>query len=109
VEKLIAAAASGGGDPISIILQYGVLGAFAVLLVLYAKSSIKREQDRTERAEQQIIELNAFVRNELLPKQVEATLLHQQVAEVLGEAVELIAEIKIIERRERRSRATDDA
>lgn len=96
------AAAAQPSDPLSAILQYGVLGAFAVLLILYAKSSIKREQDRTERAEQQVKELNEFVRNELLPKQVEATLLHQQVAEVLGEAVELIAEIKILDRNERR-------
>lgn len=94
--------AADGGDPVGMLAQYGVLGVFAILLILYAKSSIAREQDRTERAEQQVRELNEFVRNELLPKQVEATLLHQQVAEVLGEAVELIAEIKIIERNERR-------
>ena len=97
-----ATLAADSGDPVGMLLQYGVLGIFAVLLILYAKSSIAREQDRSERAENQVKELNEFVRNELLPKQVEATLLHQQVAEVLGEAVELIAEIKIIERNERR-------
>jgi hypothetical protein len=99
---MIAAAAADGGDPLTVLLQYGVLGVFAVLLIIYAKSSITREQQRTERAEQQVQELNEFIRTELLPKQVEATLLHQQVAEVLGEAVELIAEIKIIDRNERR-------
>lgn len=99
---LLRLAADTTGDPIGMLLQYGVLGIFAALLIVYAKGSISREQERTERAEQQVKELNEFVRNELLPKQVEATLLHQQVAEVLGEAVELIAEIKIIERNERR-------
>lgn len=94
--------AAESADPIGILLQYGVLGVFAVLLILYAKGSIAREQQRTERAEQQVKELNEFIRKELLPKQIEGNLLSQQVAEVLGQAVELIADIKAIERSERR-------
>lgn len=97
-----AAQVADGGDPMAVLLQYGVLGVFAVLLIIYAKSSITREQERTERAEQQVKELNEFIRTELLPRQVEATLVGQQVAEVLGEAVEIIAEIKFIDRNERR-------
>lgn len=91
------------GDPLTLLLQYGVLGIFAVLLIAYAKSSIKRERDAADEAKQQVRELNDFIRNELLPKQVEATILHKQVAEVLGDAVDLIAEIKIIDRNERRN------
>lgn len=94
--------AADAADPLGMLAQYGVLGIFATLLILYAKNSVSRERDRTERAEQQVQELNLFIRNELLPKQVEQTLLHQQVAEVLGEAVEIIAEIKLTERNERR-------
>jgi hypothetical protein len=95
-------AAEAGGDPLGVLLQYGPLGAFAILLILYTKSSITREQQRTERCEQQVKELNDYIRSELLPKQVQATLLHQQVAEVLAEAVEIIAGVKMIERNERR-------
>ena len=95
-------AAEQASDPMSIFLQYGVLGAFAVLLIIYTKSSIKRELDRADRAEAQVKELNDFIRNELLPKQVEATILHKQVAEVLAEAVQLISDIKFLDRNERR-------
>lgn len=98
----IFAADSAPGDPVSLLLQYGVLGIFAALLLAYARSSIKREQDRADRAEAQVRELNDFIRNELLPKQVEATLLHKQVADVLAEAVQLISEIKFLDRNERR-------
>lgn len=89
-------------DPLALLLQYGVLGIFAVLLIIYTKGSIQRERDRADRAEAQVKELNDFIRGELLPKQVEATILHKQVADVLGEAVTLISEIKYLDRNERR-------
>jgi hypothetical protein len=95
----LAAAAT---DPLAILSGYGALGAFAILLVIYAQSTIKRDRERTERAEQQVTDLNAFIRTELLPRQVASTLLHQQVAETLAEAIEIIAEVKAIERNERR-------
>ncbi len=82
------------GDPVTLLLQYGVLGVFAVLLILYTRSSIKRELEKADRAEAQVRELNDFIRGELLPKQVEATMLHKQVADVLEEAVQLITEMK---------------
>lgn len=99
MEVLTAEAAA---DPTSLLLAYGPLGIFAALLIWYAKTSIAREQLRTERAEQQVKELNEFIRKELLPKQIEGNLLSQQVAEVLGQAVEIIAEMKYVERSERR-------
>jgi len=94
--------AADAADPVQMLLQYGVLGIMAALLLVYARSSIKRENDRADRAEQQVRELNDFIRGELLPKQIEATLLYKQVADVLGEAVTLISDIKAIERNERR-------
>lgn len=97
-----AAAESSASDPLTLLLQYGVLGIFAVLLVMYAKTSIKRERDTADRAEAQVKELNDFIRNQLLPTQVEATILHKQVTEVLGDAVDIIAEIKALDRNERR-------
>lgn len=82
-------------DPLALLLQYGVLGIFAVLLILYTRGSITRERESKDRSDEQVRELNDFIRNELLPKQVEATLLHKQVAEVLEEAIQLITEMKI--------------
>jgi hypothetical protein len=91
----LAAAAATSGDPLQLLLQYGVLGIFAVLLILYTRGSITREREKGDRAEAQVKELNDFIRNELLPKQIEAATLHKQVAEVLEEAIQLITEMKI--------------
>ena len=82
-------------DPLQLLLQYGVLGIFAVLLIVYTRGSIAREREKSDQAAQQVNELNVFIRDELLPKQVEAALLHKQVAEVLEEAIQLITEMKI--------------
>ena len=94
--------AAEAADPINILLQYGALGVMAAFLLVYTKGSIQRERERADRAEAQIKELNEFIRGELLPKQIEATLVYKQVAEVLGEAVSVISEVKILDRNERR-------
>lgn len=91
----LAVAASTPSDPLTLLLQYGVLGIFAVLLIMYTRGSINREREKGDRAEATVKELNDFIRNELLPKQVETTILHKQVAEVLEEAIQLITEMKI--------------
>lgn len=92
---LAADAPTGSGDPITLLLQYGVLGIFAVLLIMYARGTIARDRDKTDRAEAHVKELNEFIRNELLPKQIEAMLLHKQVTEVLHQAIELLTEVRI--------------
>lgn len=90
-----AAAAATSGDPLQLLLQYGVLGIFAVLMILYTRGSITREREKGDKAEAQVEKLNDFIRNELLPKQAEANMLHKQTAEVLEEAIQLITEMKI--------------
>lgn len=82
-------------DPVSLLLQYGVLGVFAVLMIIFTRGAIAREREKGDQASAQVDELNNFIRQELLPKQVEAALLHKQVAEVLEEAIQLITEMKI--------------
>lgn len=81
-------------DPASLLLVYGPLGLIAGLLMMYARSTVRREHEKADAAEQQVKELNDFIRNELLPKQVEATILHKQVADVLGDAVRVISDLK---------------
>ncbi len=92
---LAAEETASSGDPLTVLLQYGVLGVFAVLLIVYTRGSISREREKSDQAAAKVDELNGFIRDELLPKQVEAALLHKQVAEVLEEAIQLITEIKI--------------
>lgn len=95
MQPWILAATTEPSDPLALLLQYGVLGIFAVLMILYTRGSINREREKGDKAEAQVKELNDFIRSELLPKQVEATLHYKQVAEVLEEAVQLITEMKI--------------
>ncbi len=84
-------------DPLQLLLQYGVLGIFAVLLIIYTRGSIAREREKYDQAQKQVEELNSFIRTELLPKQVETAMLHRQVAEALEQAVQIIQEMKIRE------------
>lgn len=98
----ILAAETSPNDPVALLLQYGILGLFAALLLIYTRGSIARDREKTDKAEAQVKELNDFIRSELLPKQVEATILHKQVAEVLAEAVQLISDMKSQDRNERR-------
>lgn len=98
MQLLLNLAASGSGaavDPFSVFIQYGALGAVVVLLAIYSRGSVTRERARSDKAEQLVKELNEFIRSEMLPRQVEATLLHKQVAEVLEEAIKVISEVKI--------------
>lgn len=90
-----AAGSATPTDPLQMLLQYGVLGIFAALMIIYTRGSITREREKSDQSAAQVEKLNDFIRNELLPKQVEATLLHKQVAEVLEEAIQLITEMKI--------------
>jgi hypothetical protein len=98
MQHILGGAAAAGidtSDPASIFLQYGVLGVVVFLLIIYTRGSVTRERERSDKAEAQVKELNDFIRDELLPNQVEGTLLHKQVAEVLEEAIQLITEMKV--------------
>ena len=92
---MVLAAAAEASDPLTLLLQYGVLGIFAVLLILYARSSLARERERSDQAAAQAQELNTYIREELLKNLGDATRLHTQVAEVLEEAIQLLTEVKI--------------
>lgn len=102
----LAAATSPPTDPLGALLQYGVLGVVVVLLILYTRGSVarereksdqavQRERDRADQASAQVDKLNEYIRSEMLPKQVESSILHKQVAEALEEALRVITEIKI--------------
>ncbi len=94
---LVQAAPATSTDPLQLLLQYGVLGIFAVLMIIYTRGSIARERDKSDQSQAQVDKLNEFIRVELLPKQVETAMLHRQVAEALEQAVNVIQEMKIRE------------
>jgi hypothetical protein len=92
---LWAASGTDTSDPVLALVQYGALGIIVILLVIYTRGSLTRERTRTDKAEQQVDKLNEYIRDALLPKMGEATLLYKQVSEVLEEAIQLITEMKV--------------
>jgi membrane protein implicated in regulation of membrane protease activity len=58
-------AAASPSDPTGIFLQYGVVGAIAVVLALFAWRAYKRESDRGDRLEQQLQATNEHVSDRL--------------------------------------------
>lgn len=47
-----------GSNPAVVLLQYGAIGAFVVVLGTFAYSAIKRERDRADRLERELAEAN---------------------------------------------------
>ncbi len=75
----LAAAADGvSGGFAQVFLQYGALGAFAVVAIIFFNRAYKRESERADKAEQALAELNRDMRDKVLPVLIAAT---QAVAE----------------------------
>jgi hypothetical protein len=49
------------------LLQYGAIGAILVVLLAFSYTAIKRERERADRAEADLRELNAVVREKVMP------------------------------------------
>lgn len=67
------AAADSSGVDLSILTQYGILGIFALLLILFAKTSYKRETDRSDRLEAEVLRLNNLIQEKAIPALASAT------------------------------------
>jgi len=79
---LVIAAAEAGSD-LAALTQYGVLGAFAILLVLFARTAYKRETDRSDRLESENTRLNQSIQEKVIPALVEATTALEQAAQLI--------------------------
>lgn len=60
------------GEIISVFLQYGVLGAFALFGLWFFRMVYKRETERADRAEAALSDLNRDVREKVIPVLTEA-------------------------------------
>lgn len=58
---------------LSALTQYGVLGVFALLLILFARTSYKRETDRSDRLEAEVLRLNTLIQEKAIPALSSAT------------------------------------
>lgn len=55
------------------LLQYGILGVFAVLLILFAQTLLKREQQRGDASAAEVIRLNTIMQEKTIPALIAAT------------------------------------
>ena len=61
-------------DPIlKPLLQYGVLGIFSILLILFARQAVKREQMRADALEAENKRLNTVMQEKIIPALTLAT------------------------------------
>ena len=77
------AAESGGIGDLGVLAQYGVLGVFAILLILFAKISYKRETERSDRLEAEVVRLNNLIIERVIPALSSATGVVQDATELL--------------------------
>lgn len=98
MRTLLAAATSDSSSfDISVLAQYGVLGVFAILLVVFANSTYRRETTRADRLEAEVLRLNALIQEKHIPA-LEAA------AHALKEATEVMRDLQ-----RDRERAREDA
>lgn len=60
-------------DPTTGLLQYGVLGIFAVILLVLSKTLIRREQERADRLDAEVNRLNSLIQDKTIPALISAT------------------------------------
>lgn len=77
-------AASSGSSDLSVLGQYGVLGVFAAMLVVFARVSYKRETDRADRLEQDNKRLNETIQDRVIPALLSATRAVEESGELLN-------------------------
>lgn len=98
------AADSGGAGDMGVLAQYGVLGIFAILLILFAKTSYKRETDRADRLEQEVLRLNNLIIERVIPALTSATNAVEDATELLR-SVQREREINALNERDARTAA----
>jgi hypothetical protein len=60
------ALAAGEEVNVGTLAQYGVLGIFAAILVVFAKTAYRRETDRADRLETEVQRLNALIQDRVI-------------------------------------------
>ncbi len=82
----MAAADPGTGVDLAVLTQYGVLGIFAILLIIFARTAYKRETDRADRLEAEVTRLNTLIAEQAIPGLTLAT-------QALDESTQLIKDL----------------
>lgn len=80
---LLFAADAGQAPGADVFVQYGALGAIALILLWFAKSAIDRERDRADRMEEEVRRLNQLTQDKTVPALEAATRAVAETAELL--------------------------
>lgn len=86
-------AAGEGGVDIGTLGQYGVLGVFAILLIIFARTSYKRETDRSDRLETEITRLNAWIQDKAIPALLSSSRANEDSQDLLREMYQGLKDI----------------
>jgi hypothetical protein len=73
VGDLLAAAANGVGSVEGVFLQYGLIGAVALVLGFYARNAIKATEERARRLEDDNRRLYTIMADQMIPALTKAT------------------------------------
>jgi hydroxymethylpyrimidine/phosphomethylpyrimidine kinase len=84
---------TGGTFDISVLAQYGVLGIFAILLIVFANTSYRREITRADRLEAEVLRLNQLIQEKHIPAL-------ESAAHALREANEVMRDFQRANRRQ---------
>lgn len=66
-----------------VLAQYGVLGVFAILLIAFARISYKRETDRADRLEAEVVRLNNMIIERVIPALTSAAAAVEDATELM--------------------------
>jgi hypothetical protein len=79
------AATDPGAEPVDlgILAQYGVLGVFAIVLLLFARISYRRETERADRLEAEVIRLNNLIIDRAVPALTAAAQAAEEATQLL--------------------------
>lgn len=55
------------------LMQYGALGAIAIVLIIFARTLLRREQDRGDASAAEVIRLNTIMQEKTIPALLQAT------------------------------------
>lgn len=94
VALFLADSGAGGGIDLGVLAQYGVLGVFATILVVFAKGAYQREKDRADgresregaradRLEAEVQRLNALIQDRVIGVVASATSAVEESTELM--------------------------
>jgi hypothetical protein len=97
-----AASESGGSDPLSLFLQYGLPGLVIAALImgwLWAKPAVDNIKQRAERAEAQRDELVKIYEDKVVPALTENISVNREMKPILLDIVRTLEQVKDLQRR----------